>query len=106
MRLAAMRLTFRIAQGMGFRPWSQQARVLLRLILTTARRTPNNPWIRLTKWEKILLAADTVAESSRARESIAEALEFSSLSAWMFQRDLGEWLRNSATQWRPDLPRA
>ncbi len=96
MRIAAMRLTFRIARGMGFRPWSQQARVLLRLILATARRTPNNPWIRLTKWEKVLLAADMVAGSSRARESIAEALEVSSLSAWTFQRDLGTWLQVSA----------
>ena len=106
MRIAAMRLTFRISREMGFRLWSQQARLLLRLILTTARRTPNNPWIRLTKWEKILLAADTVAESSRVRDSIAEALEVSSLSAWTFQRDLGEWLRSPAAQWRWDLRRA
>ncbi len=106
MRIAAMKMGLKIARRMGFRPWSQQARLLLRLILTTARRTPNNPWIRLTKWEKILLAADTVAESSRARESIANALKFSSLSAWMFQRDLGDWLRSSAAQWRPDPPRA
>ena len=96
MRIAAMRLTLRIARGMGFRPWSQQARVLLRLILATARRTPNNPWIRLTKREKVLLAAETVAESSRARESIADALEVSSLSAWTFQRDLSTCLRGSA----------
>lgn len=93
MRIAAMRLTFRIARAMGFKPWSQEARVLFRLILTTAGRTPNNPWIRLTRREKLLLAADTVAESSRARESIAEALEVSSLSAWMFQRDLSACLR-------------
>ncbi len=96
MRIAAMRLTFRIARGMGFRPWSQQARVLLRLILTIARRTPNNPWIRLTKREKVLLAAETVAESSRARETIADALEVSSLSVWTFQRDLSVCLRGSA----------
>lgn len=97
MRIAAMRLTFRIARGLGFKPWSQQARLLLRRILATARRTPNNPWIRLTKREKVLLAADTVAESSRARESIADALEFSSLSAWTFQKDLSDCLRGSAT---------
>jgi hypothetical protein len=96
MRIAAMRLTFRIARGMGFKPWSQQARLLLRLILTTAQRVPNNPWIRLTKREKVLLAAEIVAESSRVRESIADALEFSSLSAWTFQRDLSECLRGSA----------
>ena len=97
MRIAAVRLTFRIARGMGFKPWSQQARVLLRLILTTARGTPDNPWIKLTKREKVLLAADTVAECSRLRESIADALEFSSLSAWTFQRDLSDCLRGSAT---------
>ena len=96
MRIAALKLTFRITRAMGFKPWSQEARVLLRLILTTAQRTPNNPWVKLTKREKILLAAETVAESSRARESIANALEVSSLSAWMIQRDLGEWLGGSA----------
>ncbi len=96
MRIAAIKLTLRIARGMGFRPWSQQARVLMWLILTTARRTPNSPWIRLTEQEKVLLAVETLAGSSRARESIADALEVSSLSAWTFQRDLSEWLRGAA----------
>ena len=95
MRIAALRLTFKIAREMGFKPWSQEARVLLRLILVTARRTPNNPWIRLTTREKVSLAAETVAESSMARESIADALKFSSLSAWMFQRDLSDCLSGS-----------
>ena len=96
MRLAAVTLTFRIARAMGFRPWSPQARALLRLILSTAQRMPNNPWIRLTQQEKVLLAAEMVAESPRVRESLADALEVSSLSAWTFQRDLGVWLRGSA----------
>ena len=96
MRIAALRLTVRIVRQMGFKPWSQQARVLLRLILTTARGTPDNPWIKLTKYEKVLLAAETVAGSSQARGSIAAAWEVSSLSAWTFQRDLGEWLSGSA----------
>jgi hypothetical protein len=90
------RLTLKIARQMGFKPWSQQARVLLRLILTTAQGIPDNPWIKLTKYEKVLLAAETVAGSGQARESIAAAWEVSSLSAWTFQRDLGEWLRGSA----------
>ena len=90
------RLTLKIARQMDFKLWSQPTRILLRLILVTARETPNNPWITLTKREKVLLAAETVAESSRIRESIADAFEFSSLSAWTFQRDLGECLRGSA----------
>ena len=95
MRITAIKLTLKIARAMGFKPWSQQTRGLTWLILTTARRTPNNPWIRLTQQEKVLLALDTLAESPSVRESIAEALEVSSLSAWTFQRDLGEWLRGS-----------
>ena len=96
MRIIAMRMGLKIARQMGYRLWSQQARALMRLILTTARSIPNNPWIRHTRREKVLLAAQTLAESQRARESIAEALVVSSLSAWTFQRDLGQWLRTSA----------
>ncbi len=74
LHIAAIKLTFKIVRQMGFRPWSRQTMVLLRLILSIARRTPNNPWIRLTKQEKVLLAAETLAEGARARESIAVAL--------------------------------
>jgi hypothetical protein len=88
MHIAAIKLTFQIVRQMGLRPWSWQTLVLLRLILSTARRTPNNPWIRLTKHEKVMLAAETLAEGSRARESIADALEVSLLCAWTFQRQL------------------
>ncbi len=97
MRIAALRLTLSMAKSMGFKPWSRQAMVLLRLILSTAQRTPNNPWIRFSKREKVLLAAETLAEGSRARETLADALEVSLLSAWTFQRDLGSWLRGGTT---------
>ncbi len=97
MYIAASKLTFQIVRQMGFKPWSRQTMVLLRLILSTAQRTPNNPWIRFSKREKVLLAAETLAEGSRARESIADALEVSLLSAWTFQRDLGTWLRGATT---------
>jgi hypothetical protein len=97
MRIAALRLTLRIARSMGFNPWSRQTIVLLRLILSTAQRTPNNPWIRFSKHEKVLLAAETLAEGSRARETLTDALEVSLLSAWTFQRDLGTWLRGATT---------
>ena len=96
MRIIAMKMGLKIARQMGYRPWSQQARALMRLILTTATSLPNNPWIRHSKHEKVLLAAQTLAESSRSREIIADALVVSSLSAWTFQRDLGQWLRTSA----------
>jgi hypothetical protein len=95
MRLAATKLTFKIARRMGFKPWSRQAMVLLRLILSTAQRTPNNPWIRFSKREKVLLAAETLAEGNTARETLADALEVSLLSASTFQRDLGSWLRGA-----------
>ena len=95
MRIATIKLTVQIARRMGYRPWSQQARALMRLILTTARGMPNNPWIRQSKHEKLFLAVQALTESL-ARESIADALEVSSLSAWTFQRDLGEWLKASA----------
>ena len=98
MRIIAMRTGLKIARQMGYRPWSQQARALMRLILTTARSIPNNPWIRQSPHEKVLLAAQTLAESPRAREIIADALVVSYLSAWTFQRDLGQWLRTS-TAW-------
>jgi hypothetical protein len=97
MRIAALRLTLRMARSMGFKPWSRQTMVLLRLILSTAQRTPNNPWIRFSEREKVLLAAETLAEGSRARETLADALEVSLLSAWTFQRDLGSWLRGATT---------
>jgi hypothetical protein len=97
MRIAATTLTIKIARQMGYRPWSRQTMVLLRLILNTARRTPNNPWIKFSEREKVLLAAETLAEGSRARESIADALEVSLLSAWTFQRDLSMWLRGATT---------
>ena len=97
MRIAALRLALSIARSMGFKPWSRQTMALLRLILSTARRTPNNPWIRFSKREKVLLAAETLAEGSSARETLANALEVSLLSAWTFQRDLGSWLRGATT---------
>jgi hypothetical protein len=97
MRIVAVGLTIRMARSMGFKPWSRQAMVLLRLILSTAQRTPNNPWIRFSKREKVLLAAETLAEGSKARETLADALEVSSLSAWTLQRDMGSWLRGATT---------
>jgi hypothetical protein len=97
MRIAATTLTIKIARRMGFKLWSRQTMVLLRLILSTAQRTPNNPWIQFSKREKVLLAAETLAEGSKARETLADALEVSLLSAWTFQRDLSMWLRGATT---------
>ena len=92
----ATRLTIRISRQMGLRPWSREARALLRLIVLTAKGSPNPSGDGLPRRQKVYQAAQTLAESAVARESIADALEVSSLSAWTFQRDLGEWLRGSA----------
>ncbi len=96
MIFAAAQLTIRISRQMGLRPWSREARALLWLIVTTAKRSPNCSRSYRTKKQKVFDAARRLAESARARESIADALEVSTLSAWTFQRDLGEWLRGSA----------
>ncbi len=96
MIFAAVKLTVRISRRIGLRPWSREARALLWLIVITAKDSPNPAGRGLTRKQRVFQAAKQLAGSAMARESIADALEVSSLSAWTFQRDLDEWLRGSA----------
>ena len=101
MLFAAIKLILKVTRQMGLRPWSGEARRLLRLILSVARRIPKEQSVRLTAEQRVLSAALKLAQSKKARQRIADALEVPPADAWMFQERLRQALeetvrRNSA----------
>ena len=90
--LAALRLTLRVTGRMGLRPWSEEARRLLRLILSLARRIPTERSGKLTSQQRVLRAAQRLAHSKKARQLIADAMEVPLVDAWLFQEKLRQAL--------------
>jgi hypothetical protein len=87
-----MKLVLRVTRRVGLRPWAPEARRLLRLVLTSAKRLPEAPGIASTGEQRVLRAALGLAQSKKARQRIAEAVEISEHDAWMLQESLKQAL--------------
>ncbi len=81
-------LTLKVSRRMGLRPWSREARALRQLILSAAKRIPDNPRSGLTRKQRVLQAAHNLAESKKARQRIADILKVSEIDAWIVQQNL------------------
>jgi hypothetical protein len=58
------------------------------LILAEAKKLPDQPRGSRSAEERTLQAVRRLAQSKKARERIAQALDLSSVDAWMFQESL------------------
>ncbi len=87
MPLAAYWLALRLAARVGLRLWSPEARTLARLILSSARYSPEASRTKLTK-QHVFQGASRLAGSKKARALIAQDLGVTPLDAWMVQERL------------------
>ncbi len=89
MLIPAARLTLRVSRRMEIKPWSREARALMWLIRSAAKRTPiGAPKSQMTRKERVIQAAHNLAESKKARQRIADTLKVSDVDAWMVQQNL------------------
>jgi hypothetical protein len=89
MLFQAVRLTLKVSRRMEIKPWSREARALMRLIRSAAKRaSADAPRRKLTREERVVQAAHNLAESKKARQRIADTLKVSEIDAWMVQQNL------------------
>ena len=90
MLIPAARLTLRVSRGMEIKPWSREARALMWLIRSAAKKTsadaPKKG--RMPPKERVVQAAHNLAESKKAKHRIADTLKVSDMDAWMVQQNL------------------
>ncbi len=89
MLIPAARLTLKVSRRMEIKPWSREARALVWLIRSAAKRTPTGaPKSQMTRKERVVQAAHNLAESKKARQRIADTLKVSDMDAWIVQQSL------------------
>ncbi len=85
MLLRAASLTLKVSRRMEIKPWSREARALMRLIPSAAKKGPAEA---PKGAERVLQAAHNLAESKKARQRIADSPKVSDVDAWMVQQNL------------------
>jgi hypothetical protein len=75
---------------MEIKPWSREARALVWLIRSAAKRNSADAQKKgkMTRKERVVQAAHNLAESKKARQRIADTLKVSDMDAWMVQQSL------------------
>lgn len=90
MLIPAARLTLKVSRRMEIKPWSREARALMWLIRSAAKKTPADAPKKgkMPPKERVIQAAHSLAESQKARQRIADTLKVSDMDAWMVQQNL------------------
>ena len=79
--------TLKLTQQAGFKPWSVEGSALVRLILSAARKSREASGIKL-RTQHVYQAALRLSRTKKGRDRIADALDVSTIDAWMIQESL------------------
>jgi hypothetical protein len=79
--------TLKLTQQAGFKPWSVGGSALVRLILSAARKSREASGMKL-KTLHVFQTALRLSRTKKGRDRIADALDVSTIDAWIVQESL------------------
>ncbi len=79
--------TLKLTHFAGFKPWSVEGSALVRLMLSAARKSREASGLKLRK-HHVRQTALRLSGTKKGRDRIADALDVSTIDAWMVQEHL------------------